>query len=149
VDCLLVSAGTWRCALPLAGVVETLRALPLHPCSSVPAYVRGVSIIRGVATPILDLAAFLGAETAALPERLVVMRSGARPLALAVDHVFGIRSLDEETARPLRGVLTPFARGQVRSLRALDGELVALFEDAIVLPDELSNAALALGGSGP
>ena len=138
-DCLLVSAGSWTCALPIECLVETMRALPTSPCASVAAYVRGVSVIRGSATVVLDLAAFLAGEACSC-RRLVLLRSADRPVALGVDALLGIRSLSDAEVLPLRGVLTPFAHSQVRALQTLDGGLVALLAPTLVLPDELARA---------
>ena len=135
-DCLLVSAGSWTCALPLTCVAETMRALPTRPCASVAPYVRGVSLIRGRATVVLDLAWLLGGVSGSCL-RFVLLRTNDRPVVLGVDTLHGIRALSEADLQPLRGVLTPFAHSQVRALQALDEGLVALLEPTIVLTQDL------------
>ena len=138
-DCLLVSAGSWRCALPLASVAETMRALPLSPCASVAPYVRGVSVIRGSATVVLDLACLLGGSAGSC-RRFVLLRTSDRPVALGVDALEGILSLSEAELLPLRSLLTPLDV-QVAALGSLDGDLVALLHPTLLLPEALGAPA--------
>lgn len=130
---LLVRAGGRVCALPLAHVIETLRPLPTTPCSGVPAFVLGAAVVRGAAVPVVKLDLFLGAPPAPAT-RFVLVRSGARAAALAVDAVSGVASLAgmEPAATPLLGA----GAGALEALGALDGELVALLHAARVVPDD-------------
>ena len=55
----VVMAGTRVCAFPLHYVAETMRPLPIQPVAGTPDCVRGVSVIRGTPTPVVDLKALL------------------------------------------------------------------------------------------
>jgi hypothetical protein len=46
---LLCRAGNLLCALPIEHVIEIMRPLPVEQIAGAPHYVRGLSIIRGVA----------------------------------------------------------------------------------------------------
>lgn len=91
---LLFRAGSLLCALPLEDVVETMRPLPVRPLAGLPAFVRGLSVLRGVPLPVVDAAALLGGETAAAT-RFVSVRGGRGGLALATGEVLGVA---DETA---------------------------------------------------
>ena len=56
---LVVMVGARTCAFPLQHVAETMRPLPIEPIAGTPGFVRGVSVIRGVPTPVVDLKALL------------------------------------------------------------------------------------------
>ncbi|WP_189113601.1 chemotaxis protein CheW [Pilimelia terevasa] len=86
---LLFRAGSLLCALPLEDVVETMRPLPVRPLADVPAYVRGVSVLRGVPVPVVDAAALVGGEPAAAT-RFVSVRGSRGGLALATGEVLGV-----------------------------------------------------------
>ena len=56
---LVVTVGARACAIPLQHVAETMRPLPIEPVAGTPGFVRGVSVIRGAPTPVVDLRALL------------------------------------------------------------------------------------------
>src|SRR5205809_310773 len=57
---LIVAVRSGACALPLMHVIETMRPLPIEPMACALSFVRGISIIRGAPTPVVDLGALLG-----------------------------------------------------------------------------------------
>jgi purine-binding chemotaxis protein CheW len=132
---LLVQADRLTCALPLRAVSEIMRALPLRALGGLPPYVRGASIIRGQATPVVDLAVLLGGQDLSAPSRYVVLVGGS-PVALAVDAVLGVRALSRESLGGLPRLLRDFGSQHVHSLGSLDGELVPVLASTIVLPDD-------------
>src|SRR5687767_10418413 len=93
-ESLVFRAGSVLCALPLDDVVETMRPLPVRPLADMPGHVLGVSVVRGTAIPVIDVAALLGAgEEDAGPARFIVIRAGPGQAALATGQVVGIESL--------------------------------------------------------
>jgi chemotaxis signal transduction protein len=96
---LLVRAGEYVCALPLAAVRRVLRALPVHPLPGAAPELRGLAEFGGDPLPVLDLARLARAPQSANPTHpvTVVAWAGAgeaRELvglaadaALAVAHV--------------------------------------------------------------
>ena len=56
---LVVTAGAHACAFPLHHVVEIMRPLPIKSVAGTPGFVRGVSVVRGAPTPVVDLKALL------------------------------------------------------------------------------------------
>jgi purine-binding chemotaxis protein CheW len=110
---LIFRAGTMLCALPLGAIVEIMRPLPIQPLAGSPHYVRGVSVVRGVAVPVLDLGRLLGDfDTAA--ERFITTRTGG---VLAIGAVLGVRGVRPETGRE-----APSVGGVVAAVGVLDAE---------------------------
>ena len=147
---LLVRAGRLTCALPLGGVSETMRPLPLRVLGGVPPYVRGASTIRGRATPVVDLAVLLGGPPLGEPSRYVVLR-GSSPVALAVDAVPGIVALPHASLGELPRLLADFGAEHVQSVASLDGELAVVLRATIVVPEDVWQRAGAefSGGASP
>ena len=86
-----IRLGSRLCALPLAGVEECLRPLPIEPVPAVPALL-GLSIVRGRPVPVVRLAALVSAQTDAPIGRFVVLRLGERRAVIAVvEEVVGVR----------------------------------------------------------
>src|SRR5690348_7597343 len=89
---LICRIGTTPCALPLGGVVETLRPLPIEALSGAPAFVAGLAIIRGAPVPVISGHYLLGGDSGSIG-RWVVLRAGAHRVALGVEAVIGIESV--------------------------------------------------------
>jgi purine-binding chemotaxis protein CheW len=92
-DWLVCRLATRLCALPLENVAETMRPLPIEPLAGMPASVLGLSVIRGQPVPVIE-AARLFDETGPEPQRFITIRIGGRLVALAVDSVLGVRSIE-------------------------------------------------------
>ena len=82
-------------ALRLAQVTEVVRPLPVEPLAGIPPFVRGLCVLRGVPTPVVDVRVLLGGESAVAtgPRRFVGTRTDRSTVALAVDAVVGVRDL--------------------------------------------------------
>lgn len=132
---LVCRAGAGLCALPLDSIGEIMRVLPVEPVAA-PACVRGLSVIRGEPVPVVDLALLLG-ETSRDPARLVTVKLGRRRVALAVEAVLGLRSLDPGQLGALPPLLQDRASGAIEAVGTLDAELLFLLQAAKLLPDEL------------
>lgn len=129
---LVMRTGARRCALPLPHVIETMRPLPIEPVAHAPAFVLGVAIVRGAPVPVVDLAALQGIERGT-PRRFVTIAVEQRIVALAVDDVIGIRTLDH-VALDAPPPLLADASHAVESIGTLDGALLAVLRTAHVLP---------------
>ncbi|WP_437931662.1 chemotaxis protein CheW [Sorangium sp. So ce291] len=132
---LVVRVRSWVCALPLAAVVETMRALDVRSLPGAPPFVRGLAVIRGAHVPVIDLAALLGVADGQRGARLVSVRVGERPLALEVDEVLGIKRLDPAALERTPPLVSQALPACVDSLGTLDGQSLALLETARLLPE--------------
>ncbi|MEI9986942.1 MAG: chemotaxis protein CheW [Aliidongia sp.] len=72
---LVCRAGGRLCALPLDGVREAMRPLPIDTMAHAPAFVLGLSIIRGTPVPVVD-AGLLAGERPVVPGRYVTVEVG-------------------------------------------------------------------------
>ena len=142
-EALFCRVGNVRLALPLPHVAEILRPLRLEPLARAPAFVRGVSIIRGQAVPVIDTAALLGVASDGSPRRLVRLRLGSRAVALTLDEVFGVHALDDARQDVLPPLLRDAVGEAVSAIAALDGELLWVLQHALSLPQDLWPAMAA------
>ena len=125
------------CAFDLAHVVETMRPLPVEPTPGAPPFVLGLSLIRSVPTPVIDLAAWMGLPTSpSPPTRFVTVASGTRHVALAVTAVTGVRALDAAELQTAPPLVREAAAGQVQLVGALDADLLVVLSTARMLPED-------------
>lgn len=125
------------CAIPLHCVRETMRALPLEPLPDMPAFMLGVSVIRGQVVPVVDLASLTGQSGGAPGARLVTLELNRRQVALAADDVLGVRSLEPESLGAVPPLLGAAGAGVLGALATLDAELLLVLEAARLIPDSL------------
>jgi purine-binding chemotaxis protein CheW len=131
-DWLLCTANAHRFALPLQQVVEAMRMLPLESVMGAPPIVLGVSVIRGVPTPVIDAAVLFGGRSERC-ERFVTVRTGPRTVAFAVDAVIGVW-----TTRAALDELPPLLHEAeaIAGLRMRDRDLFFLLDVARAAPDD-------------
>jgi purine-binding chemotaxis protein CheW len=135
---LIIGAGGRICALPLSHVIETMRPLPVEPIQGVPFFVQGVSIIRGIPTPVISLGAVLGAGDDAA-ERFITLRLDDKQVALAVNAVLGVRELDP-TLEALPPLLQGASKYATETISTLDRHLLTVLQTGWELPDEVWKA---------
>ncbi|HEY2517809.1 MAG TPA: chemotaxis protein CheW [Polyangiaceae bacterium] len=143
---VLVSAAERACAIPCRHVIEVMRSLPIETIADMPPFLVGLSIIRGAATPVVDLAALLGAQRSGSSgtARFVSLRLGDRTAALLVDSLLGVRKLDGKTLQAIPPLLRDFAAEVSRAIGTLDERLLFVLDTGRLLPDPIWNA-LRLG----
>jgi purine-binding chemotaxis protein CheW len=78
------------CALPLTHVVEVMRPQPIMPAAGAPAFILGLSIIRGAPIPVISVAQLLG-KSGGGEARFVTIQTSGRHAALAFEAVLGMR----------------------------------------------------------
>ena len=143
---LLCRAGTLLCAIPLEHVIETLRVLPIEAVAGAPRYVRGLSVIRGAAVPVIDAGLLVGDQPTS-PERLITIKTGSRTIALAVETVVGISALGAETVTALPPLLRDAASEAIAAIGTLDAELLIFLRAARMVPPDVLDRLIADGAS--
>lgn len=131
---LLCRIGTRVGALALRDIQETLRPLPVEPLASAPPFVLGITILRGSATPVIDVERLLGSTTSTIG-RFVSLKLGARNVVLAVAAVLDVRSLSLQTLSPVPKLLGEASATLVSALGSLDAELLMVLEASHVVPE--------------
>jgi len=139
---LIVGLRTRVCAVPLARVIEVMRPLPVEPISGVPLFVQGISIIRGVPTPVVDLGAVLGVSSGSA-DRFVTLRLGDRQVALSVGAVLGVHELDMATIQELPPLLQGASKDVLETIGTLDEQVLMVLQAGWELPDEVWQALAA------
>ena len=133
---LVVRVNTRAFALPLSSVVETLRALPTEPVVGALPFVRGLSIIRGAATPVLDLGQLLGGPPGGPGGRWVVLRVGTRRVAVMVESVERVAQLERTTLKALPPLLQGASSAAMQAVGELDRELLLVLDASRLLSVE-------------
>jgi len=132
---LVFRAGSMLCALRLDEVIETMRPLAVRALAGAPAFVRGVCIMRGVPTPVVDVARLLGGEQAEAV-RFVAVRTERGPVAFATGAVLGIRATAAGGAAHV-GLLTGASSRLVAGVGTLDNEPLLMLQSMRVVPDHV------------
>ena len=136
---LVFRAGSLLCALRLDDVIETMRPLPTRPLAGTPAFVRGICVMRGVPTPVVDVAWLLSGEQAE-NSRFVAVRTERGPVALATGEVLGIRTVATgEVAAGHAALLsgTGASSPLVAGIATFGAEPLLLLQSMRVIPDEV------------
>lgn len=149
-DLVAFVVGDRRCALDLGAVDRVEPMVAISPLSSAPPGVLGAVDVRGTAVAVLDLRDRLGLAPAD-PDpdgALLLARTSRRRVALPVDEVLGVRTVDPaEVTEPERFDLErPFVVG-VSTLT--DGLLVIHDLDAFLSADAERQLTPALAGVAP
>ena len=133
---LVLMVGARACAFPLHHVAETMRPLPIEPVAGTPNFVRGVSVIRGLATPVVDLQALLeNSESSPSFGRFVTLKLEDRRVAIGVDSVVGLRNLDSAQLGALPPLLHDINAELISSFGTLDAQLLLVLRAAHIVPD--------------
>jgi purine-binding chemotaxis protein CheW len=139
---LVCRVGALLCALPLAHVGETMRTLPAEPLAGVPPFVRGVAIVRGRPTPVVDAAALLSdtpppSDADAPARRFVTVSPGDHAVMLVVDAVVGVLTLPDGVAAALPPVLQTPRLAAIAATGSLDGALLVVLEHTRLVPEDV------------
>ena len=131
---LLCRVGAHLCAFPLSLVIEILRIPPVEVLGGAPRFVRGVCILRGSPVPVIDAALLLG-EAHAEAKRMVAVRANSRTVALLVESVLGVRTIEAVSCQDLPPLLHDCAADAVSAIGTLDTELLLFLGAARIVPD--------------
>jgi purine-binding chemotaxis protein CheW len=146
---LVVTIGTRACAFPLHHVGETMRPLPIELVAGTPSFVRGVSVIRGLATPVVDLKALLeNSESSPSFGRFVTLKLEDRQVAIGVDSVVGLRNLDLAQLGASPPLLHDVNAEMIASFGIRDAELLLVLRAAHIVPDAVWTS-LAMAQTAP
>jgi purine-binding chemotaxis protein CheW len=129
---LVTRVGSVVCAFPILHVIETMRPLPIEPVAGVPDFVAGLAIVRGSPIPVVNAAMLLGGVATA-GTRFVIVRSGDRRVALLVDAVLDVRTIEPSVLAALPPLIGGASREVALAIGALDAELVVVLDAARIL----------------
>lgn len=141
-EVLLCRAGAHYCALPLAVVSEAMRRLSVRAIASSSDFVEGVTLVRGVAMPVVNLARLLGQADSMPAPRFIHVTTGSRSVVVGVDAVVGVRRIDADSAGELPPLLGGARAQSIDALTTLDQELLVVLSGARLLPEAEWDALL-------
>jgi purine-binding chemotaxis protein CheW len=141
---LVFRAGPLLCALRLDEVRETMRPMETLPLAGTPAFVLGISVLRGVPTPVLDVCRLLGGGPGDL-RRYVTVGTERGAVALATGEVTGIRPVHPEPAGGHPALLGGASSRLVAGVDTVGAEPLLLLQSMRAVPDEVWEAAAAAG----
>ena len=134
----VVMVGARACAFPLHHVLEAMRPLSIEPVVGTPGFVRGVCVIRGMPTPVVDLQALLeNRESSPSLGRFVVLTSDDRRVAIGVDSVVGLKNLDSAQLGALPPLLRDVDADHIASFGSLDAQLLLVMNAGRIISDEV------------
>lgn len=135
--CLVVCrTDTHCCGLPVEHVSEVMRPLPVDKIPGAPNFILGLAVIRGLATPVLDLACLFDQARVSATQataRFIVIQGAERPLALAVAQVQGVRQIAEATVRDMPPLLQQLSGPVTAYLTERDAGLLLMLDSARLL----------------
>jgi purine-binding chemotaxis protein CheW len=119
--------------VPLEHVDETMRPLAVTPMAGVPAFVEGLTVVRGVPTPVVNIASLLdGASFHAT--RFVSVRAGTRRIVLAVEAVVGVVEIPPGSTMALPHLLQNAELAAISAIGALDADLLLVLRSSHLIP---------------
>jgi purine-binding chemotaxis protein CheW len=140
--------GTRVYGIRLDQVVETMRPLPIEPLAGVPSFVLGLSVLRGMPVPVIDLASLLGAASPVKSARFVAVRAGDRTALLAVESVTGVTALQEQMLESLPPLVRDMSAQALDTIGRLDEGMLFVLKSGHIVPDAVWDS-LEARGPGP
>ncbi|MFH0881993.1 MAG: chemotaxis protein CheW [bacterium] len=135
---LLFGCNSRLLALPASMVIETLRLPEIDPIPDTPEYVRGVSLLRGEAVPIVDLGHLLQGAKSSESRRIITVRTTAgRRIGLLVSEVFHLISQDQVNLQDLPPLLHGADETVIENLGRLDDAFLSVLKLGHVIPESL------------
>ena len=122
-------------AIELSFIRETLPLLEFTPLFCTPAFVLGITNVRGRIVSIVDLRRFFDFPAGGLSDlnRLIIVRDGSMEFGILADSIIGMRSLLlqdlQEPLATLTGIRDDFLRG-------VTAERLALLDMGRILADK-------------
>lgn len=132
------------CALPMPQVIEIMRVLPIEPVAGAPAYVRGLSVVRGAPVPVVDLGRIVNGA-AVNATRLTTIRTAVGVVALALSEVIGIETMDGSALDGLPPLLRDTATETIAGIAARDTELVFFLQASRIISVDVQAQLIAAG----
>lgn len=134
---LLCRVGTRVYGIRLDQVVETMRPLPIEPLAGVPPFVLGLSILRGAAVPVVDLAGLLSTTSSVRSTRFVAIRAGVRQALLAVECVVGVGAIPQSTPEGLPPLVRDVSAQALETIGSLDEAMLFVLKAGCIVPDSV------------
>lgn len=126
--CLITLAGGLF-ALDLRSVREVFPVESITPVPGMPSVLSGVTNLRGVVVPLVDVRSLLGLSTAGAPQTIgVVIHHGANQVGVLVDQVPEIRTVQQDQFLPAPPTGEADAQAFVSTILRIEDRMGGLLE---------------------
>ncbi len=128
----------------ISRIQEIIRMQPITRVPNGPAFIEGVTNLRGRVIPVLDLRKRFGlaAGEPTRHSRIVVAELGAHTVGLVVDGVSEVLRIAADQVEPPSSLITTVESAYLRGVAKLDDRLVLLLDLARILTgDEQADLA--------
>ncbi len=150
--CILFELDGTRYALQMGQVVEVAEVPPVTPLPHVPAWLLGVSNLRGDILAVLDLRLFLDLgprPQSTMARMLIVQGADGLYAGLVVDAVHGVASVDMEALQPPTAPMDDPVLPLLRGIHERDNRLLAVLDtDRLLTSDALRPFAASQASPG-
>jgi purine-binding chemotaxis protein CheW len=130
--------------VPIACVQEIIRMQPITVVPNSPAFVEGMTNLRGRVIPVMDLRARFGLEATTTNghTRIVVAELGEHTVGLIVDGVSEVLRVAADMIEPPSSLVTTADSAYLRGVAKLEDRLILLLNLACILsPQEQTTLA--------
>lgn len=125
--------------VPIGEVREIIRAAPVTPVPSAPAFIHGMINVRGEVAVVVDLKArFALRSPEAPPKHVIITAQGKNLFAFAVDEVTEVLRIARDEVKPPPAISTKIEESLLTGFVVRGGRLIVLLD----LPRVLSEEAL-------
>lgn len=150
--CILFELDGTRYALQMGQVVEVADVPPVTPLPHVPAWLLGVSNLRGDILAVLDLRLFLDLgprPSSATARMLIVQGAVGLHAGLVVDSVHGVASVDMQALQPPTAPMDDPVLPLLRGVHQQNDRLLAVLDtNRLLTSDALKPFAASQAGPG-
>ena len=123
----------------IASVESIIRLQPIVSVPQAPAFVEGVTRLRGTVLPVVDLRKRFGlpAQEATKETRIVVAGMGGLAVGMLVDAVIAVRKVPEENIEPPSPLVVTVGSTFISGIAKVDDErMIILLDLGLVLSPE-------------
>lgn len=135
---VIFELGTEQFGVNIARVESIIKMQPITQLPHVPAFVEGVTNLRGKVLPVIDLHKRFGlaAQGADKNSRIVVVSIDQTEVGIIVDGVSEVLTLPEGAVEPAPAITTMVDSAFITGIAKLDQRLVILLDLHRVLTDD-------------
>jgi purine-binding chemotaxis protein CheW len=157
---LIFQIDSRRCAVVLEQVARVIRAVYVTPLPQAPPQVLGLIDLQGTLLPVLSIRHCFAADSGEdeqktslhrpidIDDQFIIARTARRAVALQVDRVLEIISVDSRAMVPASAIL-PHWEGVQGIIQLADGLILIQDLDRFLSLEDDQRLAAALGGGGP
>jgi purine-binding chemotaxis protein CheW len=120
-----------------------MRALKTVPLPDAPAFISGVTTVRGELTVVVNGHVLLS-ESGDDGNRVIILKAGARKFAITVSEVAGIAELDDDSGTQMAPLLPSLTSDYVDRLLKLESSFATVLNGARMVPESVWQSLLEL-----